>query len=131
MAGIPIYLLFCQWPVWVYLAAVAVLIMAAIPLASRANGIYGHHDDGRIVIDEVAGYLVTMVGVAPAPASIVAGFLIFRFFDILKPWPCSALDQRLKGGVGVIMDDVAAGIYGTMVLHILMALWPALGRATW
>jgi phosphatidylglycerophosphatase A len=107
------------------------LTLAAIPVASRANELYGRHDDGRIVIDEVAGYVVTMAGVAPSPASVAAGFLIFRFFDIVKPWPCSALDQRLKGGAGVVLDDVAAGLYATATLHLLMYLWPAMGRVGW
>ena len=131
LAGIPFYLLFCGWPIWGYLAATLALILAAIPLASRANRIYGKHDDGRIVIDEVAGYAVTMIGISPSPVSVAAGFLLFRFFDIVKPWPCSALDQRLKGGAGVVLDDVAAGIYAAALLHLLIYLWPALGRANW
>ncbi len=104
------------------------LIGAAIYLAARAEAIYGGHDDRRIVIDEVVGYLVTMTGAAPTVIGIFLGFVIFRIFDIAKPWPCSAIDQRMPGGTGVVLDDVAAGVYGAITFNIIYYFWPALER---
>ncbi len=80
-------------------------------------------DPGEVVIDELCGYLVAMIGHPVAPASIFAGFLFFRLFDIWKPWPLRYLDNNLKGGMGIMMDDVGAGIYanlaGLIVLRVL------------
>lgn len=128
LAGVLIYFGFIRLPLWGYVCATAGVIAAAMWLAGRAQGIYGRKDDGRIVIDEVAGYLVTMIGVGPSLPSVVLGFILFRVFDILKPWPCRYFDRRWTGGAGVVMDDVAAGAYGAAVLHVLIGLWPALGR---
>jgi phosphatidylglycerophosphatase A len=75
-------------------------------------------DASPIVIDEVAGYLVTMMMVPFSWWTVLAGFLAFRLFDILKPWPASAFD-RVKSGFGVVMDDVAAGVWASLALAVL------------
>jgi phosphatidylglycerophosphatase A len=126
LAGIPVYLALAGLPLWGYCLAVAGLIGASIFIAARAEAIYGGHDDRRIVIDEVVGYLVTMTGAAPTVIGISLGFVIFRVFDIVKPWPCSAIDRRMPGGSGVVLDDVAAGVYGAITLNIIHYFWPAL-----
>jgi len=69
------------------------------------------HDHGGIVIDEVAGYLVTMIAVPVNLWTLVAAFVVFRFFDIIKPWPIGWLDRRVQGGLGIMVDDLLAGIY--------------------
>lgn len=128
LAGIPIYLALSRLPLWGYLAGLALLVWAAVFVAGRAQEIFGRHDDPRIVIDEAAGYLVTMVGAAPGLRAVVLGFIFFRVFDILKPWPCRAIDKKWVSGAGVVFDDVAAGIYGALALQATMYIWPSLGR---
>jgi len=131
LAGIPLCLGLSFLPLWAYLGLAAAFILAAIILCQRAEAIFEAKDDGRIVIDEVAGYLVTMIGIKPGFVVIIVGFLLFRIFDIFKPWPARLIDQKLAGGAGVVLDDVAAGVYACVILHLLAVFWPALGRAGW
>ena len=128
MAGVPVYLLLTRLPLWGYLVGLALLTAAAVPLADRAQEILGRRDDPRIVIDEVAGYVVTMIGVAPSFLGVVLGFVLFRTFDILKPWPCRTIDRRWHSGAGVVLDDVAAGIYAAAVMHAVILFWPICGQ---
>jgi len=114
--------LLAPWGLQVALALLATA--AAIPISTRAERIYGH--DGRaIVADEVVGMLVTFVampsGTTPGAHAVVLalGFFIFRFMDVVKPFPAGRL-QRLPGGWGVVMDDFAAGIYANLVLRLLV-----------
>ncbi|MEW6265400.1 MAG: phosphatidylglycerophosphatase A [Thermodesulfobacteriota bacterium] len=131
LAGVPFYLAFSLLPAWAYAAATIALIAAAAVLAGRAEEIHGGRDDRRIVIDEAAGYVVTMTGLRPSLLGMILGFLLFRAFDILKPWPGGTIDRRLRGGWGVVLDDVAAGLYGLVVLQIIARLWPAVARTCW
>lgn len=123
LAGLPLYLALSGLPVWAYAACLAPLTLAAILLAGRAEDIYGCHDDPRIVIDEVVGFLVSMTGTAPSLPGMVLGFLFFRMFDILKPWPCRAIDRTWGGGTGIVMDDAAAGVYAAALLHVVQIIW--------
>jgi len=105
---------------WVYLLVVVGVTAVGIWAAGRADQAWGTEDSGRIVIDEVAGYLVTMTLVARDHwVPLVVGFVVFRVLDIAKPPPIRWLDQNLPGGFGVVMDDVAAGVMG---LGIMVAL---------
>ncbi len=109
------------------LAVIAVVTGAGIPLATRAESIYGH--DGKpIVIDEVAGVLLTIAWMGPAvdPLKLaVAGFLVFRLLDVVKPPPAYQL-QSLRRGWGVMADDIMAAVYGNLLLRLVKLLWPAL-----
>jgi len=87
-------------------------------ISHQAEGYWGSKDDRRIVIDEIMGFLVTMLWVPKTLFSIVAGFILFRFFDILKPFPIRRL-EGVKSGYGVVLDDVLAGIYANIVVHLL------------
>lgn len=131
LAGIPIYLLLSGLPVWLYIIATALIVCFSIWVASKAEKLYPGHDDGRIVIDEVDGYLATMTAIAPSVVTVILGFVLFRIFDILKPWPCRTIDERWPGGAGVVMDDVAAGIYSCAVMHLIMMIRPDIGRLNW
>lgn len=131
LAGIPVYLAFSLLPLWGYLIATGALTVLAIWAADRAEAIHGGHDDGRIVIDEAAGYVATMTGVVPGVWDVILGFFIFRVIDIFKPWPCDAIDRRMPGGAGVVLDDMAAGVYGALLMHLFIWLWPTLGRPVW
>ncbi|MEZ4365657.1 MAG: phosphatidylglycerophosphatase A [Kofleriaceae bacterium] len=100
-----------------YLLIVVGITALAIAAAHRADQAWGTHDSGRIVIDEVAGYLVTMALVPRDQAwPLLVGFVVFRAFDIIKPPPVRWLDEHLPGGVGVVLDDIAAGVMGAAVM---------------
>ncbi len=106
-------------PMWQF-GLVAVLVTAiGIAAANRADKAWGSHDNQRIVIDEVAGYLITVTPVTRDWAALAVGFVAFRFFDIVKPWPVRWLDENLPGGWGVVLDDVAAGVMGAIVMVVL------------
>lgn len=126
LMGIPLYLALSRLPWWGYIVSSVLLIGGAIWTADRAQSFYGGHDDRRIVIDEVVGYIVTMTGITPGLFSVALGFAVFRLFDIFKPWPCRTIDRLWLSGAGVVMDDVVAGLYGLMVLHLISWRWPVL-----
>ncbi|HUL59170.1 MAG TPA: phosphatidylglycerophosphatase A [Anaeromyxobacteraceae bacterium] len=100
------------------LAAIAALFAVAVPAAQRAGRYWGVADASPIVVDEVVGYLVTMAFVPFSWPAAAWGFLLFRLFDVLKPWPASAFD-RVKNGFGVVMDDVAAGLFAGAGLQLV------------
>ncbi len=93
-----------------------IFILFAVWISHLAEKIMGEKDPGSIVIDEIAGMAVTLLGHPFTPGYAVAGFFIFRFFDILKPWPIRFLDKKIPGGIGIVVDDVAAGVFGNIVL---------------
>ena len=124
LAGIPLVLLLAWCGPWLYLGLCAALALAAVWVSGRAIELYGRHDDPRIVIDEVVGLVVTMFGTAPTALTLVLGFALFRAFDIFKPWPCRTIDRKIDGGVGVVLDDVAAGVYAAAALHLIMRYGP-------
>lgn len=110
-------------PLWGYVAAAAAVAGLGVVASARAEALLGAKDPGRIVIDEVAGMLVTLIGVPPTWPFLAAGFLLFRAFDILKPFPCRWAERRLPGGLGVMGDDLLAGAYACLLLHLVrMAL---------
>lgn len=86
--------------------------------ADRAEPIFGKKDAGQVVIDEIAGYFVTMFALPATWPWALAGFAAFRLFDVWKPWPIDNL-QRLRGGWGVMIDDLLAGVYGCALLHVI------------
>lgn len=103
-----------------YLVVVLTLILFSVGVAHLAEGYFQKKDCQKIVIDEIAGYAVTMLFIPWGWKYWVAGFVAFRFFDILKPYPVRFLERHLKGGWGVVGDDVAAGIYANLVLQVLI-----------
>lgn len=106
----------------VYLAAgIAVVFAAGLWAAHEFEKATGEHDASAIVIDEVAGIWVTLLAAAQTPLSALLAFLLFRFFDVLKPWPVSWCDKKMPGAWGVMMDDIAAGGYAAACLMGLRA----------
>ena len=95
-------------------------IVFAIWTAQRAEKILQKSDPGNIVIDEIAGMTVALIGLPFNLRSVVIGFIIFRAFDIFKPYPIRRMERRLSGGVGVVLDDVVAGIYSNLVLRLML-----------
>jgi phosphatidylglycerophosphatase A len=118
---------------WAFALLIAAVTVAGIWAADVADEVWGTHDSGRIVIDEVAGYWVTVAVFDRGDwATLLIGFALFRAFDILKPPPIRWLDQNLPGGVGVMLDDVAAGVLGAAALGALVYVGaPVELRALW
>jgi phosphatidylglycerophosphatase A len=100
-----------------YVLTFIALVAAAVWIAGQAEAIWGQHDCGRITIDEAAGYIATTLFLPLSLVTAVGGFLAFRLFDILKPWPAGYFDRDVEGGTGVVLDDVFAGIYANLVLR--------------
>jgi phosphatidylglycerophosphatase A len=120
LGAIPLYLLLATIPLPLYLLTLLAFFFFSCWAAGQAEEIFGEKDSGKIVIDEVIGFLITMTAVPPSWLSIVAGFLLFRFFDITKIPPARFFDQKMKNGYGVVLDDVVAGIYACLSLHLLL-----------
>lgn len=119
-AAIPLYLLLAGLPLPVYLLALLPFFFFSCWVAGRAETLFQEKDSGKIVIDEVVGYLVTMTGVPLSWQGVLLGFLLFRFFDIVKIEPARYFDRHLKNGCGVVLDDVAAGVYACLLLHVIL-----------
>jgi len=105
----------------VYLLGVLSLALLVIGVwaAGKTCQILKKKDASQVVIDEIVGMMMTMIGLPLTPYWLLVGFLIFRFFDIVKPSPARYFDEKVSGGWGVMMDDVIAGIYGNIVLHLM------------
>lgn len=124
VAAIPLFLLLALFPLYVYLPCVLGIGLVACWAAGRAEIIFGEQDNQRIVIDEAIGFFITMTAVPAQWSYILVGFLLFRVFDILKPPPIRLIERTVKGGVGVVLDDVLAGIYAHISLRILALFLP-------
>lgn len=117
LAAIPLYLLLMNLPLTDYLLAVLLISVAGIWICGESSRRLGVHDHGGIVWDEFAGFLLTMTAAPQGWAWIVLGFALFRLFDIWKPWPVRVADRQLHGGLGIMLDDILAGIYAWLVLQ--------------
>ena len=122
LGAIPLYLVLSRLSLPLYLLTAAAFTLFACWVAGHGEEIWEEHDSSRIVIDEVAGFLVTMTAVPPGWQGVLIGFLMFRVFDILKPQPARWFDRSLKNGYGVVLDDIAAGIYACGATHLVLRL---------
>ncbi|HED36267.1 MAG TPA: phosphatidylglycerophosphatase A [Gammaproteobacteria bacterium] len=120
LAAVPVYVLLAQFELWIFLSVTALISVVGIYLCGYTSKTLGVHDHSGIVIDEIAGYLITMIAVPFHWKWMIAGFVLFRFFDILKPWPISWLDKKVSGGFGIMIDDVLAGGFSLICLHLLV-----------
>lgn len=112
-------------PWWLQLGAALAAFVLGVWLVDRIAQRYGVGDEPAIVIDEFAGLWIALIGVGAEPVPVLMGFVAFRVFDILKPWPIRLADTRVKGGFGVMLDDLLAGIFALFVLQIVrqISLW--------
>lgn len=122
LLALPLIWLLREWSTLSYLALVLALLLAGIPICSKATKSLGVHDHPGIVWDEVVGMLLVVILVPVTLVTLVTGFILFRFFDIVKPWPIRYLDTRVHGGLGIMIDDVAAGIAAALVLWIVWSV---------
>jgi phosphatidylglycerophosphatase A len=120
IAAIPLYLVMQSLALQVYVPLVVVLFLLGIPVCAHTAKRLGVHDHPGIVWDEIVGYLVTMTFAPTGWLWVLAGFVLFRFFDVLKPWPIRWLDRRVGGGFGIMVDDLLAGIAAAAVLQLLV-----------
>lgn len=120
LAAIPLYWLMQPLTIFYYSLITVLLFVAGIFLCGSAANKLGVHDHPGIVWDEIVGYLITMFMAPVGIVWIVVGFVLFRIFDIWKPWPIAWLDAKVSGGLGIMVDDVLAGIYAAVVLQILV-----------
>jgi phosphatidylglycerophosphatase A len=107
-------------PMWqhstvTFLLVFAILFAAACWVAGRAEEIFEQHDDSRIVLDEVLGMVATMFLLPIDVPHLAIGFVLFRLFDIIKPFPADLIDRRMRGGASVMLDDLSAAIYANLV----------------
>ncbi|PNU18990.1 phosphatidylglycerophosphatase A [Geothermobacter hydrogeniphilus] len=123
LAGIPAFWLLSHLGGFLYTLAWLLLLVIAVRVSDRAGRYYGVADDGRIVIDELLGYLVTVALLPFSWTAAILGFLFFRLFDIAKLPPASWFDREMKNGLGVVLDDVAAGIYAALALRFCLAIF--------
>ena len=118
LAAIPVYLALSYTPLWAYLAFTALAFVAGVAWCGRTARDLGVHDHPGIVWDEVVGLLLTLAWVPFSPVALLSGFVLFRFFDIVKPFPIKWLDEHVEGGFGIMIDDVLAALYAGGVLFI-------------
>lgn len=119
LAAIPVYLLLAPLTLSWYLGITLLAFIVGIYICGKTSRDMEVHDHGSIVWDEVVGYLVTMIAAPSGWQWLVVGFVLFRIFDIAKPWPIKVLDEKVHGGLGIIIDDVFAGFCGLICMQLL------------
>lgn len=123
LGAIILYLALAGLPWYFYLAACFIIFALACYSAQAVQDATGIEDPSLVVIDEVIGYLVAMFMLPDSAGYIVAAFFIFRALDITKPWPASYFDKKVQNGFGIVLDDVAAGIYTNIILQFFRLVW--------
>ncbi len=123
LPAIPIYLMMQSLSIWFYIAIVVVTFVIGVIICDYTTKALGVEDHRAIVWDEVVGYLITMIAAPVGWVWIVAGFFWFRLFDVVKPWPIGLIDRQVKGGLGIMLDDVLAGIYALLGLQLSVYVW--------
>jgi phosphatidylglycerophosphatase A len=119
LVAIPIYLLLHPLSLLLYGFILLLALIGGVWICQRTSDDLGVHDHGGIVWDEIVGYLVGMAFAPSGWSWILIGFVFFRLFDILKPWPIRWIDHRVEGGLGIMLDDVLAGLYTAAVIYLL------------
>src|SRR3990167_6488050 len=124
LMAIPFYMVLQALPLAAYLIFVIIFCIFSIWICDRVSRDIGIHDHPGMCIDEFAGFFVTMIDAPPGFTWIILGFVLFRLFDIWKPWPIFFIDKKIHGGIGIVLDDIVAGIFsmvGIQLIKILVA----------
>ena len=124
LASIPLYYYLSQLDFNFYLISCLIISVVGIFICGYTAKKLKIHDHPGIVWDEFAGFFITMIGVKFSWLNVVIGFILFRLFDILKPWPISWLDKKISGGLGIMVDDILAGIFAMFCLHFILSYMP-------
>ena len=117
--AIPLYVLISSLHTSFYLAITALVSLIGIWVCSYTSKKLNGHDHPAIVIDEIAGYFITMIMAPEGWLWVLIGFILFRIFDIFKPWPISWIDKKVRGGFGIMLDDIVAGIVALILLQLI------------
>jgi len=117
LAAIPLVVSLSFCPPWLVIGILLALALLAVYVCQVVTDDIGVEDHGSIVIDEVVGFAITMWAVPLDFVSLCVGFALFRLFDILKPWPIRWFDRNIHGGLGIMLDDIVAGILACAVMH--------------
>ena len=120
LIAIPLYMLMQSLPLISYLLITTCLFIAGIWICAYSAEKLGVHDHPSIVFDEIVGYLITMVAAPEGWQLIIVGFVLFRLLDAIKPWPISWFDRNITGGMGIMVDDVVAGIVALAIIQGLL-----------
>lgn len=120
LVAIPLYLAISALPAWLYAVTVVAAFALGVWICDTVSRDLGVHDHGGIVFDEFVGFWITMFLVPPSALAVLAGFVLFRLFDIWKPGPIRWCDRNVQGGFGIMVDDVAAGVVACAALHLLL-----------
>ena len=119
LVAVPLYLLLTELPLAGYLLVLALSFAVGVWLCHKTAADMGVHDHGGIVWDEFVGFWLTMLLAPTGWQWVLVGFVAFRFFDIVKPWPIRWLDRHVHGGFGIMIDDVVAGVFAWLTLQLL------------
>ena len=125
LVAVPLYIGFMAInpsPTYGLIALSTLTFVVGIYLCAKTASDVGVHDHGAIVWDEIVGYFISLIALPPSLINIVLAFILFRVFDILKPWPIKVVDQKIHGGFGIMFDDVLAGVMACVVLHLLQPM---------
>lgn len=122
LVAVPLAWLLKQLPAGWYGPAVLVTFLAGVYICGVASRALGRKDPGGIVWDEMVGYWLTVALVPVTWAWWLAAFALFRFFDILKPWPITVAEKRLGGGLGIMFDDIVAALYAMIILGVVQRI---------
>jgi len=127
MVGVGIFLLLTRlsFPVPVVLVSIVLITFAGIWAATRTEELSGRKDPGKVVVDEVAGQMISLLPLTIftiTPLTVIVSFTLFRFFDIVKPYPAGRF-EALKGGYGIMCDDLVAGVYGALFTSLILTMF--------
>lgn len=130
LAALPFFFALHALGAAAYFAITLAAFLIGIRLCARASESLGHPDHGSIVWDEVVGMWVALFLIPPSATAVIAGFLLFRLFDIAKPWPIRQ-SEKLGGGLGIMADDLLAGLFANVALHLALPWLDTAARALW
>ncbi len=122
LAAIPLCALLMQFPIFLEIVFILFSFYIGTKACQKAEDAMGMHDHGGIVIDEFVGMFISILFLPKTIMSLILAFILFRIFDILKPFPIGYVDKRVSGGFGIMIDDVIAGIFALISAHIIYAL---------
>lgn len=116
LVALPLWWMMIGFHPFYYLAFVAGAFLLGLWICGRASTRLGQHDPSAIVFDEIVGYLLALIVVPPTLSGVIFSFVVFRIFDVVKPWPISWLDRHVEGGLGIMLDDLVAGLFTAIIV---------------
>ena len=126
LVGVGLFLLLARMNPLVIIVAILAVTFVGIWAGSRVEQVSGRKDPGKVVVDEVAGQMIALFPLTLfarwSTGAVILSFILFRFFDIVKPYPANRL-QDLDGGMGIMFDDLVAGVYGAVVVSIVLRIF--------